>query len=159
MSGTSSRGKARRGERGGAMVEFALVGIVFLALLLAAFDFGYVIFARTMMRFATREGVRFAVTGQVLDGMGHDASIRTVVSQNSLGLVKAHETDKIKIQYYVPDASAETALNAQGNMVAISVENFSHWPMAPLLRPTDAIPIEATSVGRVEDFPGTPPTR
>jgi hypothetical protein len=55
------RRRPRRGQRGQSLVEFALVIPVFLLILFAIFDFGFLAFARLTLINATREGTRWAV--------------------------------------------------------------------------------------------------
>jgi hypothetical protein len=40
-----------------------------------------------MARSGVREGVRYAIASQTMTGMGQDASIKSVVQQNAMGVV------------------------------------------------------------------------
>jgi Flp pilus assembly protein TadG len=62
--------------RGSAYIEFSLVFILFLAVLLAFFDFGFMIFARATLQHSVWAGVRYAILATSFDGMGHDDSIK-----------------------------------------------------------------------------------
>jgi len=53
------------GERGTALVEFALVGMVFFLLVFGIIDFSRLFQAWTTVQHAAREGARYGVTGQV----------------------------------------------------------------------------------------------
>jgi Flp pilus assembly protein TadG len=110
----------RRRQRGNALVEFALVAVPLLTAIFGIFDVAYVIFARTMLRVAAAEGVRYAMTARVQTGQGHDQSIRNVVRQNALGLFNINPSATIAIRYYNPATGAVTASNAAGNIVEVA---------------------------------------
>jgi Flp pilus assembly protein TadG len=57
-----SRSHQRPRRRGQALVEFALILPVFLLILSAVLDFGFLLYARMTVINATREGARVAVT-------------------------------------------------------------------------------------------------
>ncbi len=54
-------------QRGVALVEFALVAVLFFTLLLSMIDFAYLFFGNLSMQHAVREGARYAVTGATTD--------------------------------------------------------------------------------------------
>lgn len=54
-----------RGERGQALVEFALVSIVFFMLFFGIFDTVLMLQSWVTVQHAAREGARYAVTGQI----------------------------------------------------------------------------------------------
>src|SRR5438105_3577299 len=86
----ASAGKtAKRGQRGNAILESALVIIPLLAILCAIIDFSMAIFIRNSLLLAVREGTRYAITGQTGAGGAacQDASIKNVVQQFSMGLL------------------------------------------------------------------------
>src|SRR5215472_5999458 len=97
----------RRGQRGSSMVEGALVLPPLLMLLFATIDFSIAILVKNTVQSAVREGVRYAVTGQTVSGLGQDESIRTVVENNSLGFLNSTNGDSmISITYYNPGTLA-----------------------------------------------------
>lgn len=153
---------AKAGRAGNAFVEAAFVLVPLLALIFAIVDFGLAIFVRTTLQHATREGVRYAVTYQTLSGMGHDASIKTVVQRAALGLLNgSDDLAKIHIRYYDPVTFQEVPSNSPGNLVEVSVEDFTWGWIAPLLRSASPITISARSSDRMEGLPGgvSPPPR
>ncbi len=150
----------RSKQRGNAMVEFALGGSAFFALLFAAFDFGNHLFHKGAIRVATREGVRFGVTGQTLSGQTHDASIKTIVQQNSMGVLRTGNcADRIQVRYHDPVSGAVTASNAQGNILEVAVEGCSVSNLAAFMRPSSPVVVDAAAIGAMEEFPGQPPVR
>ncbi len=56
----------KRQQIGAAIVEFALVAIVFFTALVSILDFGYLFWANLTMQHAVREGARLAITGQTI---------------------------------------------------------------------------------------------
>lgn len=153
---------ANNSRRGNAFVEASLVLVPLLALIFAIVDFGLAIFVRTTLQHATREGVRYAVTYQTMSGMGHDASIKTVVQRSALGLLNGQSgLNKIHIRYYDPITFQEVPSNSPGNLVEVSVEDFTWGWIAPLLRSNAPITFSARSSDRMEGLPGgqQPPPR
>jgi Flp pilus assembly protein TadG len=149
-------------ERGAELVEFSLVAIPLFGILFLTVDLSWMLFARATLQFAVRQGVRYAVTGQTMSGMGQDASIRTVVQQNSMGfLTGSGGASKISISYYDPNANlAATSSNAGGNVVQVSVSGVNVTPMAPLFHSGSPLSMAAVSSDVVEGSPGgIPPPR
>jgi Flp pilus assembly protein TadG len=157
----TSGGKRRR--RGSAYIEFSLVFILFLAILLAFFDFGFMIFARATLQHSVRAGVRYAILATSFDGMGHDDSIKSVVQKNALGLLSSEENlAKVNIEYFLPDCVGDgcsTVTNGASNIVVISVQDYSITPVGPFMRLSDPMVITVAAVDKMEPFPGQPPLR
>ncbi len=151
----------RARQRGSQVVEVALCLLPFLAILFLLIDLCLVIFLKATFQHAVREGVRYAMTGRTMEGLGHDASIRRVVQQYAIGFLGGQEgAEKIKIRYFVPGTLAETSSNAGGNIVEISIEGFSWRPIVPLFKSPDPVTISARSTGIMEPSPGgIPPPR
>ena len=127
------RRRARRGERGNAMIEMAMVFLPLFAILMGIFDFSMAVFLKSTFQHAVREGVRYAVTYQTEPGLGHDASIKSVVQRNAMGFLNGEDgLDKIHIQYFDGTTFQPTESNAPLNLVEISVEDYQwHW-IAPI---------------------------
>jgi Flp pilus assembly protein TadG len=152
----------RNRQRGAELVEFSLVVIPLFGILFLVVDLSWMLFARATLQFAVREGVRYAVTGQTMSGMGQDSSIRTVVQQYSMGILAGSSgASKIAIAYFNPNNNlASTTSNAGGNVVQVSVAGVSVSPMAPLFRSGSPLSMTAVSSDVVESSPGgTPPPR
>lgn len=137
------------------LVESAIVFIPTFAMMLGILDFSVAIFLRSTFQHACREGVRYAVTYQVVPGLGHDASIRSVVKNHSMGFLSGASGDsKIKIRYYTPDTFTETPANAPGNIVEVSVEGFRWGWILPLMRQGSPFEMTARATDRMEGLPG-----
>jgi len=83
----SLKGKQR--TRGQALVEFALVAMIFFLLCFAVIDFSWLMFNQMAMQDAVREAARFAATGNHLTSAGNtlsrDDSIKQVLNQLAMG--------------------------------------------------------------------------
>jgi Flp pilus assembly protein TadG len=146
------------------MVEGALVLPPLLMLLFATIDFSIAILVKNTVQSAVREGVRYAVTGQTVSGLGQDESIRTVVENNSLGFLNSTNGDSmISITYYNPGTLAAVSgvgSNAPGNIVQVQVTGLSWAWMVPYARSATPLQISATSTDIVEpNSSGVPPPR
>jgi len=159
-----TKGNRRTGQRGNAMLEGALALPPLLMLLFATIDFSVAILVKNTVQAAVREGVRYAVTGQTVSGLGQDESIRTVVENNSLGFLNSTNGDSlISITYYNPTTLAVvtgTGSNSPGNIVQVQVSGLSWVWMVPYGRSATPLQISATSMDIVEpNATGIPPTR
>lgn len=154
----TARRSARR--RGSATVETALILLPLMALVFAFVDHGLVVFLQSTFQHAVREGVRYAVTYQTSGGLGHDASIRQVVAQQSMGFLRGKE-DAIKIRYFDPSTFQEVPDNVPGNIIEVSVEGYEHQWLAALWRAPGTIRISARAADRMEGLPtgAAPPPR
>lgn len=110
------------------MVETALILIPFLTVLFAIIDFNVYMFVRNTLQHSVREGVRYAVTYQTAQGMGHDASIKSVVQSNAMGLLAGTSNlSKVSIKYFRQSDLAEVSGNLPGNMIEVAVNDY-RWP-------------------------------
>ncbi len=144
----------RRSQRGNAFIELSLVLLPLFALLFAIFDFSMVIFLKSTFLHAVREGTRYAVTYSLEPGMGHDASIKSIVQQNAMGFLSGNDgLSKIHIQYYDRQTLLPTESNAPQNLVEVSVEGYQWIWVAPLWRTSTPLTITARSADRMEALP------
>jgi hypothetical protein len=100
----------RRGDRGGALVEFALIAPVLIFLLLGTIDCGMVLLNLNSARQGTREGARQGVVGYFgsstscnINGTGIATSTQQLMclTKNRLGL----DTTKTRIRVYFPSTN------------------------------------------------------
>ena len=75
-----------------------------MALLLLTIDVAWSIFARATLQHAVREGVRFAITGQILPQSSCISdSVQQVVSKNSFGFIPASKAaNYVTVSYLSP---------------------------------------------------------
>jgi Flp pilus assembly protein TadG len=158
---TSTQFRRGGNRRGSTLIEGPLTLLPLLALLFGVLDVAFAIFAQNTMQFAVHQAVRYAVTSQTIAGKGHDASIQTVVDQNSVGLLEAmtpkgQALQSITIKYYNPVTLAlvtGVGSNVGGNIVVVSATGLSWAWMFPLLR--DATPL-SYSVSSADIMEATP---
>jgi Flp pilus assembly protein TadG len=148
-------------QEGSNLVEFSLVILPLLAIVFLIIDSAWVIFAKSSLQWAAREGVRYAITSQTMPGLGQDASVKTVVQQSAFGFLAGNAgLNSISISYYDPATLAATSSNAGGNIVLVSVSGVPVAPLAPLWRDSTASLISVMSSDVMESSPGgIPPTR
>jgi hypothetical protein len=125
-----------------------------MAIIFLLIDLCLAIFLKATFQHAVREGVRYAITGRTETGLGHDASIRSVVRFHALNFIPAADAvSRIGIRYYRPDTLAETTSNAGGNIVEISIQGFTWRPFAGIWKSGDPVTIAARSLDLMEPCP------
>jgi hypothetical protein len=142
-------------------VEFGLTIVPLFGFVFLILDVSWMIFAQVTLHSAVREGVRYAVTGQTMSGMGQDASIKTVVQHAAVGFLPgASGSNQIAINYYLPSTMAATNSNAGGNIVQVSIQGFALSPLGPILHSGSPVAISAVASDIVEPpASGVPPAR
>ncbi len=163
----SSIGLRKNGnrQRGSALIEFSMMLLPLLACVFMTLDLAWILFTWASIQEGVREGVRFAVTGQVLQGYAcQDASIRAVIQMSSIGFVNAtNAASVVQIQYYDPltlQPLNGVGSNAGGNVVKITVSQISVATFGPILRSWTPIKLAASSSDVMEGSPGgVPPCR
>lgn len=149
------RAESRR-ERGSYFVEAAIAFPILLGLIFLMIDIGWTLFVKATLQHAVREGVRYAVTGQVNGGLGQMASIQGVVQQNAAGLLADHP-ETIHVSFFRPDTQQSTASNAGGNVVIVSVDGYQISPLLPFMHKGDPISVTVRSGDRLEASPASGP--
>jgi len=150
--------RRRLRQAGNNILESALVLVPTLAMIVGIVDVAFGVFAHTTLQHAVREGTRYAVTYSVKSGMGHDASIKSVVQANAMGFL-ASETalSKVFVRYYDPATFTEqtgAGSNAPGNIVEISVEGLTrNWIASALLGKLAPMNFYIRSSDRMEGLP------
>ena len=132
-------------ERGAEALEFTLVILPLLAVLTVLLDVSWAIFAKSTLQRAVRVGVRNGVTitsTQATGGQCLTDMVKSTVQANSMGLLSgASGLSKIKVNYLQPppassaaaatDVSTQADGNTPGNIMQVSVQNYSLLPLAP----------------------------
>ena len=126
----------KRRSSGNVIIESVFTMLPTFALILAFVDFSLMLFRRSTLQNAVREGCRYAVTFQTSGGLGQDASIQAIVQQYGMNFVKTTDSPQhIFVNYYAPtDLNTPIASggNIPGNIVEVSVQNISYAWLAPL---------------------------
>ncbi len=129
-----------------------------MALLLLTVDVAWSIFERATLQHAVREGVRFAVTGQILPGNSClGSSVQQVVSQNSFGFVPAGKaSDYVTVSYYLPtNLLPVTGAGgpAGGNVVQVSINGVKVHSFGPIFGSVSPVPLSVIASDVMESPP------
>jgi Flp pilus assembly protein TadG len=154
----------RSRERGSQVVEFALVLLPLCAMVFLILDMAWAFYVKSTLQNGVREGVRYAITSQTMTGLGQDASIKSVVQQNAMGLLAGSAgAALINIQYFLPNTLVPVSglnSNQGGNIVEVYVQGYSLPPLGPILRNPAPLSLGAQAFDRMEGSPGgVPPAR
>lgn len=134
-------------QRGSELLEFTLVVLALLACLAVVIDIAWAIFAKSTLQRAVRVGVTTGITltaSQVSTGACLTDTVKSTVQQNALGLLSSSAgLSSIKVNYFLPpapsstgpvtDVSSQTNGNAPGNIMQVSVQNFSLLLLLPVM--------------------------
>lgn len=139
--------RRRDRRRGSEVLEFTLTMLPLLAMITVLIDISWALFARSALQRAVRIGVRTGVTltsAQMGTGACLTDTVKGVVQANALGLLNSDAgLSKIKVNYLQPpppdsmadalDVSTASNGNQPGNILQVSVQNFSLLPLIPRL--------------------------
>jgi Flp pilus assembly protein TadG len=121
--------RRKRRSGGNTIVEWMLTILPSMAIMTFFFDCTYAIFGWGTVQNAVREGCRYAITFQTMTGLGQDASIKTTVKNNSMGLLA--DTSLVNVNYFAPTSpntaiavGATPAGNVPNNIVEVSVQGY-----------------------------------
>jgi len=147
----------KSGERGSQVLEATMVFVPMLLMTFLMVDLSMVIFLRTTMQEAAREGTRYAITGQNTTGPCQDDSIKAVVKSYAAGyLGTTAGAATIHVQFVNPSTGGQGA-NAPGQIVNVKIENYQYNAMAPFQRLNYPLFVSATASDVIEPYPGAAP--
>jgi hypothetical protein len=143
---------------GSTTVEFALVLIPLMAFVFLLMDTSWLIFARSTLQHAAREGVRFGVTGQVIaPATCLGDSIRQVVVANSFGFIPASAAGSmVTITYYSPstlNVITGSGATGGGNVLQVSISGLNIKSFAPVWHSASPISLVASASDVLESPP------
>ena len=133
------------GRKGAELLEFTFVLLPLLATVFVLMDVSWAVFSKSTLQRAVLAGVRNGVTitgAQATGGKCLTDMVKTTVQQNSLGLLTGTSgLNKIKVNYFKPpapnstaaalDVSAQTYGNTPGNIMQVSIQNYSLMALVP----------------------------
>lgn len=134
----------RRRQVGAAIVEFALVAMIFLTLLIGIMEFGRWLFTLNAASEATRLGARLAVVCSKSD------ADKDKIRQRMRTILGSVSNDQIIIDYG-PSASCDSDWNATTNRcqsVTVFLSGATFTPLIPFLGGTYSIPPFTTTLTR-----------
>src|SRR4029077_18605148 len=75
------------GDSGAAVIEFAVVGSTFMLMLLAAFEFGFMLFVQSALDNASRDAARLIRTGQAQSAANAQTAFSTLLCNTVSALI------------------------------------------------------------------------
>jgi Flp pilus assembly protein TadG len=109
---------------GAAAIEFAIVGSSFMLMLLASFEFGYMLFVQSVLDNAARDAARLIRTGQAQNSGNSQSTFQTLLC-NDVGSLIGCGSIIYQAQVFNDWGSAQTAVNtptsrdANGNLISL----------------------------------------
>jgi hypothetical protein len=144
-------------ESGSQVVEATFVIIPLLLMTFMMLDLSMVIFVRTTLQEAVREGDRYAITGQNSVGPCQDDSIKAVVKYYALGFLKSTTAaSTIHVQFVNPNTGGQ-GTNAYENIVNVKIEGYKYSAMAPFERLNYPLYVFAEASDVMEPLSGASP--
>jgi Flp pilus assembly protein TadG len=151
-----------RGERGSIAIEVGVTVVLLFGLLFLIMDLSMLLFVRSTLQDAVREGVRIGVTGTQVGGNVYlNDSIRQVVQNSALGFLNGPAgACKIAVTYINPDTGAAST-GTQGDVIYVSVNNYNYTPLGAVLKSADPFSISVSASDILEKCPvgGCPVTQ
>ncbi len=123
LSGRIKRSLAALDASGAAAVEFAVVGSAFMLMLLASFEFGFMLFVQSVLDNAARDAARLVRTGQAQTS-GNPTNTFSTLLCNEVGSLIGCGNIVYQAQTFNDWSSAQTAVNtpatrdSSGNFVS-----------------------------------------
>jgi Flp pilus assembly protein TadG len=99
------------GERGVASIEFAIVGSVFLMLLLAIFELGYMVFVQSVLDSSARTSARLIRTGQAQGTGDPETDFKTALCSDVSSVIGCSAMI-YQVQKFGSWSATKTAVNA-----------------------------------------------
>jgi hypothetical protein len=156
----------RHKQKGAETVEFAMIALLFFAVLFAIIEFSRAMFVWNALSEATRRGARMAVICPV--GSSVPKQVALFGDKNgSLAnspIIPGLTSDMVTVNYFYMDPAGvktSTLDPAQVRFTEVSVTGYMHNLLIPLWGSTIAAPefkatLPTESLGAVPSFPGEP---
>jgi Flp pilus assembly protein TadG len=147
---------AGAGERGSVLVEVGVTVLLLFGLIFLVMDLSMLIFTRSTLQQAVRDGVRYGVTMRQYGSNAYlNDSIRRAVQTSALGFLNGTEgACKIRIDYFNPD-TGNVSNGTQGDLLVVSVNNYHYTPLGAVLKRMDPFSINVSSSDILERCPVT----
>jgi Flp pilus assembly protein TadG len=137
-----------RGERGAALLEFAIAGVVFMTAVFAVLEFGRLLWVHNALTDAARRGARYAVSHT--PGEAGDAQKMAVYGTTADGaspMVTGLKPENVKVEY-------AAGYNVGEGTAKVSIQNYDFNFVVPLVGTKIKMPpytstLTAESAGKV----------
>lgn len=123
----------QRLQRGSAIVEFALVAMIFFTLLIGIMEFGRWMFTLNAASEATRWGARLGVVCDAND---------SIIKTKMRAILSSLKDEQISVNYSTPSCDTSTC------MVTVQLNGVTFTPLIPFMGMTMPIPPFTTSLSR-----------
>ncbi len=140
----TGRSRRSRGARGQALVEFALVSLIFFGLVFAIIEFGTLLFARMTVANAVREGARTVVpyaSEEVGLAEGIVAGAQSATSGASLGFL---DSTDVTVACLSPAGVTKACTDAVPEDSVQVTGTYVYRPFFPALAGRVQIPLSST---------------
>ncbi len=116
-----------RSERGAALVEFAIAGVVFMTAVFAVIEFGRLLWVHNALTDAARRGARYAVT-HTPSGAAEAQKIVVygTTDDGASPLVNDLKTENVKVEY-------SSGFNVGEGTAKVSLQNYEFKFVVPLV--------------------------
>jgi Flp pilus assembly protein TadG len=153
-SETVSRTKSR--QRGNAMIEVGLTVVLLFGLIFLVMDLSMLLFIRSTLQQAVRDGVRVGVTSRLVGSTTNlSDSVKTAVQGGALGFLNgASGACRISVNYFDPNTGTAST-GAQGDILVVSVNNYNYTPLGAIMKSANPLSISVSSSDIVERCPVT----
>jgi hypothetical protein len=160
------------------MLEFTLAFLPMLVMIFFIMNISWAIFVKSSLEYAVRAGVRYGITITGTQATAANstltAMVKTRVQANAMGMLPgATGIGKIFVNYLQPpdpgssgastDVSTQLYGNSPGNIMQVSIQNFTLAPLAPRLFSwkgkidNSASPLSAVAADQIEPSNDLPP--
>ncbi len=150
-------------QKGAETVEFAMIALLFFAVLFAIIEFSRALFVWNALTEATRRGARMAVICPYQSPIPAKVAIFDVIA-GSLGtspIIAGLTPAMVTVSYYRNDGVTPTADQTLIKFAKVSITGYTHTLIIPLWGRSLAVPAFTTtlpteSLGAVPTLPGDP---
>lgn len=148
-------------QKGAETVEFAMIALLFFAVLFAIIEFSRALFVWNALTEATRRGARMAVICPYQSTIPAQVAIFDVID-GSLGtspIINGLTPEMVTVSYYRDDGVTPTADQTLIKFAQVSITDYPHTLMIPLWGSSITAPAFTTtlpteSLGAVPTYPG-----
>lgn len=127
------------GERGAALVEFAIAGVVFLTAVFAVIEFGRLLWTHNALTDAARRGARYAVSHAEADAdKARRMAVYGTTADGASPMVFGLKESNVKVEY--------ANFNVGQGTVKVSVENYDFNFVIPLAGTKIRMPAYASTL-------------
>ena len=132
---TTTQAKSKRGQRGAALVEFAVAATVLLTLVFAVLELGRLLWVHNALTDAARRGARYAVNhSQSSSSLTEIKNVAVYGNPEGAGspLVNDLTPDKVKVTYQ--------GFGLSTGIVTVEIENYDFNFVVPIVGTTIRMP-------------------